>query len=139
MAEMTGRACCAIELLGQYVDVAVERWQAFHWRGGAPRVRWPKLCGGLAANKANGAKLGNSRNMLLQVRTAEVPRWQQPTSWRQACCLIVDAIRAAGATSLEAISRALNDRGVRPARGSRWHASAVSNMIARSRRFAEVR
>ena len=28
-AEMTGRSCYAIELLGQYVDVAVERWQAF--------------------------------------------------------------------------------------------------------------
>jgi DNA modification methylase len=28
-AEMTGRACYAIELLGQYVDVAVERWQQF--------------------------------------------------------------------------------------------------------------
>jgi DNA methylase len=28
-AEITGRVCYAIELLGQYVDVAVERWQAF--------------------------------------------------------------------------------------------------------------
>jgi DNA modification methylase len=28
-AEITGRSCQAIELLGQYVDVAVERWQAF--------------------------------------------------------------------------------------------------------------
>jgi DNA modification methylase len=28
-AEMTGRVCYAVELLGQYVDVAVERWQAF--------------------------------------------------------------------------------------------------------------
>lgn len=28
-AEITGRSCHAIELLGQYVDVAVERWQAF--------------------------------------------------------------------------------------------------------------
>jgi DNA modification methylase len=28
-AEMTGRACHAIELLGQYVDVAVQRWQDF--------------------------------------------------------------------------------------------------------------
>src|SRR5437762_9776478 len=28
-AEMTGRDCCAIELLPQYVDVAVLRWQAF--------------------------------------------------------------------------------------------------------------
>lgn len=28
-AEITGRSCCAIELLPQYVDVAVKRWQAF--------------------------------------------------------------------------------------------------------------
>jgi DNA modification methylase len=28
-AEMTGRCCYAIELMAQYVDVAVERWQAF--------------------------------------------------------------------------------------------------------------
>ena len=28
-AEMTGRSCHAIELTRQYVDVAVERWQAF--------------------------------------------------------------------------------------------------------------
>jgi DNA modification methylase len=32
-AEMTGRVCFALELLPQYVDVAVERWQAF--TGGA--------------------------------------------------------------------------------------------------------
>jgi DNA modification methylase len=35
-AEITGRACHAIELLGQYVDVAVERWQAF--TGGEARL-----------------------------------------------------------------------------------------------------
>jgi DNA modification methylase len=28
-AEITGRSCHAIELLPQYVDVAVARWQAF--------------------------------------------------------------------------------------------------------------
>ncbi len=28
-AEITGRSCHAVELLPQYVDVAVERWQAF--------------------------------------------------------------------------------------------------------------
>ena len=28
-AEITGRSCLAIELLPQYVDVAVQRWQAF--------------------------------------------------------------------------------------------------------------
>src|SRR6185295_1105307 len=35
-AEITGRVCHAIELLGPYVDVAVERWQAF--TGGAGRL-----------------------------------------------------------------------------------------------------
>jgi DNA modification methylase len=28
-AEVTGRVCHAMELLGNYVDVAVQRWQAF--------------------------------------------------------------------------------------------------------------
>ena len=28
-AEITGRTCHAVELMPQYVDVAVERWQAF--------------------------------------------------------------------------------------------------------------
>jgi DNA modification methylase len=28
-AEMTGRACFAVELAPAYVDVAVQRWQAF--------------------------------------------------------------------------------------------------------------
>ena len=28
-AEITGRICHAIELMPEYVDVAVERWQAF--------------------------------------------------------------------------------------------------------------
>ena len=35
-AEITGRACHAIELLPQYVDVAVQRWQAF--TGGTARL-----------------------------------------------------------------------------------------------------
>jgi DNA modification methylase len=35
-AEITGRSCHAIELLPQYVDVAVERWQAF--TGGEARL-----------------------------------------------------------------------------------------------------
>ena len=28
-AEITGRSCHAIELMPQYVDVAIQRWQAF--------------------------------------------------------------------------------------------------------------
>ena len=38
-AEMTGRACHAIELNPAYVDVAVKRWQALHRREGGARRR----------------------------------------------------------------------------------------------------
>jgi hypothetical protein len=51
----------------------------------------------------------------------------------------VKAIRATGATTLEAITRALNDRGVRSARGAMWHVSSVANLLARSQRLGEMR
>jgi DNA modification methylase len=41
-AEMTGRSCHAIELLPAYVDVAVERWQAF--TGDTARLESDGLC-----------------------------------------------------------------------------------------------
>jgi hypothetical protein len=52
---------------------------------------------------------------------------------------IVNAIRATGATSLDAITQALNDRGIRSARGATWHVSSVMNLLNRSRRLAEAR
>ncbi len=42
-AQMSGRACCGVELLPAYVDVAVGRWQAF--------------TGGVAILEATGAVL----------------------------------------------------------------------------------
>jgi len=51
----------------------------------------------------------------------------------------VNAIRATGATTLEAITRALNDRGIRSARGATWHVSSVQNLLARLQRLADVR
>jgi hypothetical protein len=40
------------------------------------------------------------------------------------------AARQFSAVTLEAITRALNERGVRPARGTRWHASSLANLLA---------
>jgi hypothetical protein len=51
----------------------------------------------------------------------------------------VRAMQSTGAVTLEAISRALNERGIAPARGTRWYASSVANLLARSRKFAEAR
>jgi hypothetical protein len=42
------------------------------------------------------------------------------------------------ATTLEAITRALNERGIRSARGTRWYASSVANLLSRANKLAEV-
>ncbi|HEY6755738.1 MAG TPA: recombinase-like helix-turn-helix domain-containing protein [Pseudolabrys sp.] len=49
---------------------------------------------------------------------------------------VIDAVRRTGATTLEAITRALNDRGIRPARGTRWYASSVANLLSRANKLA---
>ena len=51
---------------------------------------------------------------------------------------VVEAIRRTGATTLEAITRALNERGIRPARGTRWYASSVANLVIRANKLAEM-
>jgi DNA invertase Pin-like site-specific DNA recombinase len=43
----------------------------------------------------------------------------------------VRQIQAGGVTSLAGIATALNDQGARSPRGGRWHASSVSNLLAR--------
>jgi hypothetical protein len=45
---------------------------------------------------------------------------------------VIDAIRNTGAVSLEAITQALNQRGIRTARGARWYASSVMNLLKRA-------
>jgi len=45
---------------------------------------------------------------------------------------VLNAIRSAGAETLEAMSCALNQRGIRAARGGRWYASSVSILLARA-------
>jgi len=51
---------------------------------------------------------------------------------------VVEAIRKTGATTLEAMSSALNQRGIKSARGSQWHVSSVSNLLKRAQKFAEA-
>ncbi|MGE7205986.1 recombinase-like helix-turn-helix domain-containing protein [Sphingomonas sp. NPDC019816] len=44
---------------------------------------------------------------------------------------IIADIRATGATSLPAIAKELNSRGIVTARGGVWHASSVRNLLGR--------
>jgi hypothetical protein len=45
---------------------------------------------------------------------------------------IIESLRSAGVTDLRGLADALNQRGIRTARGGRWDASNVRNVIARS-------
>jgi DNA invertase Pin-like site-specific DNA recombinase len=86
----------------------------------------------LAAKKASGIKLGNPRNI---TQAGELGRSVQAATADQfvaGVMPIIDGIRSTGATTLEAITQALNQRGIRTARGARWYASSVMNVLARA-------
>jgi hypothetical protein len=44
---------------------------------------------------------------------------------------IIESLRASGVRALRGLALALNDRGVRTARGGRWHVSNVKNLVDR--------
>jgi hypothetical protein len=45
--------------------------------------------------------------------------------------LIIETLRTAGVRDLRGLAQALNNRGVRTARGGRWHVSDVRNLVDR--------
>ena len=45
---------------------------------------------------------------------------------------VVRDIERAGVTTLQGIADALNARGIRTARGRRWHPSTVKNLLGRA-------
>jgi hypothetical protein len=51
---------------------------------------------------------------------------------------VVRAIQNTGATTLEAITQALNQRGIRTARGAKWYASSVMNVLERGKTLCDV-
>ena len=93
----------------------------------------PGCTSALAAKKAAGAILGNPRNI---AQAGELGRNVQTTAadaFVETIMPIIGAIRSSGATTLEAITQALNQRGIRAARGGRWRASSVAYVLARSK------
>jgi DNA invertase Pin-like site-specific DNA recombinase len=91
----------------------------------------------LAAKKASGAKLGNPRNLdeagALGRRTLADEADRLATN----VLPIVVEIRGSGARGFGAIASALNGRGVRTARGGRWHVSTVWNLLRRTTQWTE--
>src|SRR5688572_143818 len=86
----------------------------------------------LAAKKANGAKLGNPTNIFAAGSLGRGIQTAAADDFVASLMPVIDAIRSTGANTLEAISWALNQRGIRSARGGKWHVSSVRNILARA-------
>jgi DNA invertase Pin-like site-specific DNA recombinase len=87
----------------------------------------------LSAKKAGGAKLGNPSNI---VQAGELGRGVQTAAaddFVASLLPIIQAIRSTGAVTLRDMTEALNQRGIRSARGGRWHVSSVLNVLTRAR------
>ncbi|RVT92841.1 recombinase family protein [Sphingomonas crocodyli] len=91
----------------------------------------------LAAAKARGVRLGNPNGAAAFRRagkgtTAALEAVASYAGDRaESLRGTVEALRAQGTTSLAGIAEALNADGIVTARGGRWHASSVRNLMAR--------
>jgi hypothetical protein len=56
---------------------------------------------------------------------------EQAASFAAGVLPILDSLRASGVTDLRGLAHALISRGVRTARGGRWHVSNVRNLLLR--------
>jgi hypothetical protein len=92
----------------------------------------------LAARKAQGGQLGNPRNLAEAGRLGRKVQSAVAHEFTRNVLPVIDALRGAGADTLEAISCGLNRQGVRTARGKRWYASSVLNLLARTKQFREL-
>jgi DNA invertase Pin-like site-specific DNA recombinase len=85
----------------------------------------------LASKKARGARLGNCLNLQEAGTLGRIAQRSQADRFASNVMPLIKSIQAAGTTGMVSIAKALNDRGVRTARGGRWHCSSVHNLMAR--------
>jgi DNA invertase Pin-like site-specific DNA recombinase len=85
----------------------------------------------LAAKKAQGVRLGNRTNLAEARLRAAASSIRSADTFATNVLPIIKQVRSAGATSLRSIAEALNARGVRTARGGRWEAATVRNVLNR--------
>ena len=86
----------------------------------------------LAARKAQGAMLGNRSNPAEAAALGSIALSEEADAFAANVLPIVNSMRSAGVTDLRGLAAALNNRGVRTARGGRWHVSNVRNLLRRA-------
>jgi DNA invertase Pin-like site-specific DNA recombinase len=85
----------------------------------------------LAARKAQGARLGNRSNPAAAAALGRTVQVEAAAAFAANILPIIEALRATGLRDLRGLAAALNNRGVRTARGGRWHVSNVKNLVDR--------
>ena len=85
----------------------------------------------LASRKLSGAKLGNRTNAAQAALTGRNIAIKDADRFAASVLPMIRSIQSSGATSLRAIAQALNNRGVRTARGGQWQVSNVRNLLSR--------
>jgi DNA invertase Pin-like site-specific DNA recombinase len=88
----------------------------------------------LASKRAYGARLGNPSNLMHAGALGRATQVAAADESVRGLLPVVHAIRQTGAQTLEAMSQALNQRGIRTARGGKWRASSVANLFVRARK-----
>jgi DNA invertase Pin-like site-specific DNA recombinase len=89
----------------------------------------------LVQRKAQGARLGNPKNAKHAASLGRQAQVAAADRFAISVLPIIRAIQATGAATLAEVAKALNARGIRSARGGRWHVSSLQNLLARSEPF----
>lgn len=87
----------------------------------------------LASRKQFGTKLGNTTNAADAAAVGRQRSVAEADRFAAGVLPIISAIQRTGITSMRGIAIALNDRGVRTARGGQWQVSNVRNVLTRTR------
>jgi DNA invertase Pin-like site-specific DNA recombinase len=86
----------------------------------------------LAAKRAQGAHLGNPTNLAEVGARGHATMRAEADRFAANIRPVIEDVRKAGATTLQEIADALNGRGVRTARGGRWHPTTVRAILQRT-------
>jgi DNA invertase Pin-like site-specific DNA recombinase len=87
----------------------------------------------LAAKRAAGKTLGNPRNLDHAGSLGRAALARSADEFASSLTPVVQAIRATGALTLASMAIELNRRGIRSARGGKWHRSSVANLLHRTK------
>jgi DNA invertase Pin-like site-specific DNA recombinase len=93
----------------------------------------------LAVRKAGGSKLGNPINIREAGDIGRATLAVAADDHARNLLPVLRALRAEGTITIGAVTRALNERKIATARGTQWHVSSVSNLLARAQKLDALR